>query len=282
MYLSPISLDLTFPPPVVLSPIAGGLRTRGRFKRSDPDQPLVSVITAVLNGARDLERSIVSVIGQTYRQIEFIIVDGKSTDATIDVIERYDGSIDYWISEHDRGIYDAWNKGVALANGEWIAFLGAGDAYKPTAVASYVETLIRSRSPVDLISSRVNLMDENTRSLRHWGRPFDWRQFQKAMSFAHVGALHHRSLFERFGTFDISYRSAGDYEFFMRCGKDLRALFLDAVTADVSVGGISMGEVSLRETCAIQKRYGSNSKVAEIRFCIAKLKRKLRPFFKGY
>jgi glycosyltransferase involved in cell wall biosynthesis len=90
-------------------------------------KPLISVITVVYNGSKTCEKTIKSVINQTYDNVEYIIIDGGSTDGTLDIIEKYEDKIDYWISEKDSGIYDAMNKGIKVANGDWIYFLGADD-----------------------------------------------------------------------------------------------------------------------------------------------------------
>jgi glycosyltransferase involved in cell wall biosynthesis len=105
----------------------GGLRTKGYFKKSFDDKPLVSIITVVYNGEKYLEETIQSVINQTYDNVEYIIIDGGSTDGTIDIIKKYEDKIDYWVSEMDKGIYDAMNKGIILVNGKWINFMNAGD-----------------------------------------------------------------------------------------------------------------------------------------------------------
>src|SRR5450631_3499051 len=102
--------------------LEGGRRVRGIFPELPP---LVSVITAVYNGAATLERAIQSVVSQTFPGVEFIIVDGGSSDSSIDLIRKYEHTIDYWISEPDKGIYDALNKGIDLAHGKWLYFLGA-------------------------------------------------------------------------------------------------------------------------------------------------------------
>ncbi len=93
------------------------------------DLPLISVVTVVFNGVDMLEQTIRSIVSQTYPNVEFIVIDGGSTDGTIDIIKKYEHKISYWTSEKDGGIYDAMNKGTAVATGEWIGFMNAGDSY---------------------------------------------------------------------------------------------------------------------------------------------------------
>ena len=107
----------------------GGLRSSGITKKSTDEKPLISVVTVVYNGEATLEQTILSVVSQTYENVEYIIVDGGSKDGTIDIIKKYECKIDYWQSEPDRGIYDAMNKGIGLAIGEWIYIIGADDFF---------------------------------------------------------------------------------------------------------------------------------------------------------
>ena len=116
----------------------GGLRTKGITKTSHPDEPLITVVTVVYNGAESLEQTILSVVNQTYDNIEYIIIDGNSTDGTLDIIKKYEDKIDYWQSEPDKGIYDAMNKGIELASGDWINFMNAGDRFFSDAVIENV------------------------------------------------------------------------------------------------------------------------------------------------
>lgn len=105
----------------------GGLRTKGYFKKSFRDKPLITVITVVYNGETYLEETIQSVINQTYDNVEYIIIDGGSTDGTLDIIKKYEAQIDYWVSERDEGIYDAMNKALCVKRGDWVSFLGSDD-----------------------------------------------------------------------------------------------------------------------------------------------------------
>lgn len=110
----------------------GGLRAQGSFKISLIDKPLISVITVVFNGEQFLEKTLLSIINQTYDNVEYIIIDGGSTDGTLDVIRKYEHAIDYWVSEPDSGIFGAMNKGVDAATGDYVYFLNAGDHFYST------------------------------------------------------------------------------------------------------------------------------------------------------
>ncbi len=118
--------------------MAGGLRTQGLYKAEGPE-PIVTVITIAYNCAASIEETMLSVLNQTYSNIEYIVIDGGSSDGTLDVIKKYDHVIDYWISEPDRGIYDAINKGVRASTGQWLNCMNAKDAF---ANESTVQTVI--------------------------------------------------------------------------------------------------------------------------------------------
>lgn len=202
-----------------------------------PDNPKVSIITAVYNGALYLEQTIQSVMAQTYQNIEYIVIDGGSTDGTVDILKKYDQAITHWISEKDKGIYDAWNKGLAKATGEWIAFLGADDILLPNAMELYAQEL--QGKDLEFISAKVEMVDEDLNHLLFYGRPWKWSSHKHQMKVSHVGALHHRSLFAKYGTFDASYKIAGDYEFLLRPREKLKTHFFPAVTAKMRAIGVS-------------------------------------------
>lgn len=202
--------------------------------------PLITVVTAVYNGAQTIEQTIQSIINQTFDAFEYIIVDGGSTDGTVDILRRYDGRIDFWVSEPDSGIYDAWNKAIDVARGEWIAFLESDDAYYKHALERYASFIADNRDRgYEYISSRVDLVTRDLEPIEVIGSPWEWPRFCKKMNVAHVGSLHHRSLFERYGRYDTSYKITGDYELLLRPRNKLRAGFLDNITAFMRNGGMS-------------------------------------------
>jgi glycosyltransferase involved in cell wall biosynthesis len=110
-----------------ISKLVGGLRLKDLVKSSSHDKPLISIITVVFNGKKILEETIQSVISHTYPNIEYIVIDGGSTDGTLEIIRNYEHSIDYWLSEKDHGIYDAMNKGLNIARGQFVYHLNVGD-----------------------------------------------------------------------------------------------------------------------------------------------------------
>ena len=223
--------------------IEGGLRTRGYFKTGVRGRPLITVVTVVLNGKKFLEQTIQSVIQQTYDDVEYIVIDGGSTDGTLEIIKKYDHTIDYWVSERDSGIYNGMNKGVALATGDWIGFINADDFFWNERVVERVATSLE-KLPSDILIaySQIMLLTSSGENLYVIGKPWDKikRRFKQVMAIPHPGVMHNRSLFEQHGRFDESFRSAGDYEMLLRELKTGDAVFIpNIIVAGMRQGGIS-------------------------------------------
>jgi glycosyltransferase involved in cell wall biosynthesis len=201
--------------------------------------PLITVVTAASNGAATIDKAIRSVIGQSFRDFEYIVIDAASSDGTVGILEGFGDQIHHWRSEPDTGIYDAWNKALRLARGRWIAFLGADDEYYPDALQNYADFLSsHDDGRLQYLSSRVVVMHQGRR-LASIGKAWSWPEFSRHMSVAHVGSLHRRELFEQYGAFDPSYRICGDYELLLRPRGELHAAFLPINTAIMSYGGVS-------------------------------------------
>ncbi|NTE05563.1 glycosyltransferase [Agrobacterium tumefaciens] len=208
--------------------------------------PLISIITATFNSGDVLEELIRSVISQTYNNYEFIIIDGHSTDATVNIIEKYQQHIKYWISEPDTGIYEAWNKGLKVATGEWIAFIGSDDVFLPNALQDYVNFINSLNEPkLEYVSSKIHLVRKDGKLIKTYGQPWVWNRSKLINTIAHPGSLHHRSLFDTYGDFNTKYRICSDYEFLLRPGINFVTAFLDKVTVKMAQGGASFNETKL-------------------------------------
>lgn len=198
-------------------------------------KPTISIVTAVYNGASSLEKTIESVARQLGREVEYVVIDGGSTDGTVDIIRKHSDVVACWVSEPDKGIYDAWNKGIRHARGDYISFVGADDVVHEDYARAYLDA-VKSRPDVDYWCSKVVF---DTSSPRIIGKPWKWSEFRRYMSVAHVGSLHSRHLYENFGLYDTSFRIVGDYEFLLRPAERLRAGYIDTVTVTMGAGGIS-------------------------------------------
>lgn len=218
-------------------------------------RPVISIITSTFNAAEHFEDLITSMRAQDRTGIEWIVVDGASKDNTVALANSARDVIDVFISEPDQGLYEAWNKGVALAKGTWIAFIGADDYYLPGALTTLRKAALDCTSDINLIVGSVHWTDETNKYIvREVARPWNWQKMQKWMLIGHQATLHHRSLFQQFGAFDTSLRSAADYDFFLRVGQNVQAIFIDSVLARIRVGGISKQPEAIKETQLVRQR----------------------------
>lgn len=208
-----------------------------------------SIIIATYNADDYLTRLLRSIEEQTTRNIQVIIIDGGSKDQTIEIIKQYSHIVSYWKSEPDNGIYDAWNKGVSKATGDWIMFLGSDDMLLPDALSRYVNFIenLENKRELELVSSRVQMIDRNGKPIRIKGWPFQWPLFLKEVTIAHPGALHSRRLFEKYGKYDTTYKIVGDFEFLLRPGPNLKTAFLNEVTVIMSEDGTSDSIAAIKE-----------------------------------
>jgi glycosyltransferase involved in cell wall biosynthesis len=244
----------------------GGLRTKGYFKKSFNDKPLVSVITVVFNRHEYLEQTIQSVLNQTYDNVEYIVIDGGSTDGTIDIIRKYEQAIDYWVSEPDSGIADAWNKGIPASTGDIIGLINSDDWYELNAVADVVGLLTQNRAAGVIHGNRRQWNELGTKVLGI-SRPVT--HIEKAPPFRtpvnHPTCFVRRQIYQTYGLFDKNYRVAMDYEFILRlCRHKVYFLYLNTVITNMRTGGLSCGLTGIREARDIIIRNGG--KINRVRF----------------
>ncbi len=243
--------------------------------------PQVTIITAVYNAEKYLNDCIKSVQNQSYKDFEYIIIDGGSTDGTVDIIKQHHELITCWISEPDRGIYDAWNKGLSLAKGKWITFIGADDLLYPDALQTYIQHIVAHprQHELEFVSSRIELVHENLLPIRTVGDAWVWERFRKEMCTWHVGTFHSINLFTKYGKFDPAYKSAGDYELLMRPKDKLIASFINQTTVKMRLGGIS----SVQLDRALDETYNAkikNGLISPIRGQIFKFVDKFRLYIR--
>jgi glycosyltransferase involved in cell wall biosynthesis len=210
---------------------------------------LISIIVATYNAETVIKRCIESVFCRKDEFVEFIVIDGNSTDSTVSIIREYGNKTDYLISEPDTGIYDAWNKGLNIAQGQWIMFLGADDVLMPNAIADYEKFIVNNKTKeFDIISSLLDYVDENGTHLKYIGREWDWSLFKRqGMIIAHPGMLHNRKFFEQYGHFDSSYKYCADYELLLRGGDKIKAGFMNVVMVKMQHGGASFSIKAIAE-----------------------------------
>ena len=219
-------------------------------------KPTLSVITVVYNNARDIERTLLSVLNQTYTGIEYIVIDGASTDGTLEIIKHYENRIAKLISEKDKGIYDAMNKGLALATGDYVIFMNSGDEfYAPDTV----ETVFASADDADIYYGETEMVNEQRESLgrrRHQApEQFTWRSFKYGMSVSHQAIYIKRSLTE---PYDPKYQLSADIDWILRAAKKAKKIVnVNTYVAKYLVGGMSKARhrQSLQERFDIMKRH---------------------------
>lgn len=233
----------------------GGRRTRGVERTSTPEKPLVTVITVVFNGARTIEQTILSVLAQTYENVEYLVIDGGSTDGSLDILRQYEDRIDYWQSEKDRGLYDAMNKGIALAKGDVVGMLNADDFFAaPSALADIVDGFAEG---VDAVFSCLDIVDPT--DLARVVRKYRISSFSRFMLRIGVMPPHptfycRKSCFEKAGGYRTDYQIAADFEMLARLllKHDIKWKFLDKTTVNMRSGGVSSSGIKAHWTLNLE------------------------------
>jgi glycosyltransferase involved in cell wall biosynthesis len=221
----------------------GGRRVRGTQKKLSPNKPLITLITVVFNGAATLEHTIRSVIEQTYDNVEHIIIDGGSTDATLDILRKYQDDIDYWVSKEDAGIYDAMNKGIVLARGDYIGMLNSDDYFANPSALEKITTCLKEGN-VDAVFSCLDIVDPA--NLDRLVRKYRISRFSPFMLRIGIMPPHptfycKKSCYEKAGPYRTDYRIAADFEMLVRLLLKYRITwkFIDETTVKMRSGGLS-------------------------------------------
>ena len=187
----------------------GGKRVKGFFRRCFKNKPLISIITVVFNDEKDLENTIKSVLLQDYDNLEFIIIDGGSSGKVITKIKKYESHIDYWISQKDRGIWDAWNKGIRLSTGKFICFLNVGDFFTENSINTIVRTINKNEN-IDIIFGAV-------KKKKIYSGFYPKKISMNLNIFpSFVSTFVSIDMYKKYGLFDLNFEYFNDYEFVYR------------------------------------------------------------------
>jgi len=222
--------------------------------------PLFSVITVVLNAREQIEETILSVVGQSFRDFEYIVVDGGSSDGTLDIIRKHGDGVDRWVTEPDSGIYDAFNKGISLARGAYVGLLNAGDRFVPGALQAVASVYACGGAKGTVVCGGLQIVEPLDGTVRTVirDRTILGSRF-RFMFLNHPSTFVPRTVYERVGLYDSTYRISGDFEFAHRLLRHgIEVTFIPEVITVMRAGGVSsrLSFVVLREFFRVVCKYG--------------------------
>ncbi len=234
---------------------------------------LCTIITVCYNSEEFIKQTIESVLYQTYKNFEYIIVDGGSSDETLNIIKSYEPKFDgrlRWISEPDGGIYDAMNKGILLAKGKWIGIINSDDWYEQEAI-SMIANLFSSNNDIQLIHGKIRIIDFNNNFKKIVGGLEDVKRlsYKDFMPICHPSSFVRIDVYNKLGLFNQQYKIAADYDFVMRCVEDkINIRYIDEIICNFRDGGISNTnwKKSLKESLIIKKIYDNSRIIPYITF----------------
>lgn len=214
------------------------------------NQPVISIITACYNSAKTIEDTIRSVAEQDYPYVEYIVIDGKSTDGTVEIIKKYQDEISYWVSEKDNGIFDAFNKGIMQSSGDIVGILNSDDFYAHSGVLSSVAREFIRQKTDSVYGDLVYVDSQNPdRIVRYW-RSKAYRRilFRFGWMPAHPTFFCKRDLYRKYGLFNTWMKISNDYEILLRFLYKFRAasVHIPEVLVKMRTGGNSNGSVMKR------------------------------------
>ena len=221
--------------------------------------PRLSILVATWNCVSQLEQFLESLSIQSWADWELLLLDNASSDGTAELVRVFQQRcLDRrvcWSSQPDLGIYDAWNRGLELARGDYLCFIGADDKFLESASLGKLAGLTATEA--HLITARNAYCDRQGRFLRHWGSGWQWKRMRQSMNIAHPGMLVRRDLFTQIGIFDPAFRICGDYEWFLRLPENLRTVHASDSVLRIVQGGVSHTRIVdvYAETFKAQKRH---------------------------
>ena len=212
---------------------------QGQDLNRDLEKPLVSIVTVAFNSAASIERTILSVLAQTYREIEYIVIDGGSTDGTVDIIRKWSSRISYWHSAKDHGISDAFNLGIAAAQGEFIGIVNSDDWMSPNQTELLVAALQRTDAAFAFGRLAHHKVDGSILYYMDGDSNYSSEIFWRMPPINHPTVISRRTSYETVGLFDTQRRVAMDYDWHLRAElQGLRGVYVQEATGHMMEGGI--------------------------------------------
>lgn len=201
-------------------------------------------------------------VTQAYHNFEHIVIDGGSTDGTVDIIRRYEPHLAYWHSKSDRGISHAFNLGVENSSGKWLLFINSDDFLAGSNVLNQMAGYLKQNEDADVVLGQVMVISREHGAIPiggPYGRPFRWREFIFRVTIPHQAAFINRSYFDRMGLFNEDFLTTMDYEHFLRAGPSLRVVFKPILVAYMRDQGVGKQNIrtGLRELCKAQIETGA-------------------------
>ncbi|MFD2529224.1 glycosyltransferase family 2 protein [Polaribacter marinaquae] len=207
----------------------------------------ISIITVCYNSEKTIEKTFQSVLRQSYKNVEYIVVDGGSKDATIDLVKKYESIVSKWVSEPDKGLYDAMNKGIAIATGDLVGVLNSDDIFTDEKVLENVANFHMDNPNIDASVGNILQFNEEGKTVRKYSAK-NWNPEKLKIGFmpAHPAIFFKRGLFGKYGLYHLDFTIGADYElitrFFLK--ENISWKFSNITTTSMLIGGVSSSGVS--------------------------------------
>lgn len=228
----------------------------------------ITIITVTFNAVNYIEKTILSIISQDYKNIEFIIIDGNSNDGTLNIIKKYEKFIDYWVSEKDRGIYDAMNKGIDKSTGKWINFMNAGDCFTSNTILSEIFTNSNYEKD-DILFGDRNIVDNDGNIITVDYAFEDIEMLTNQMSFGHQSSFVRTELLKKY-KFNLQYSLSADYDFFLKMLKyNYKFKYIDKIVSNFLDGGLSAQHTNrsnMEAICSLQSNFPNDTYAIDCQF----------------
>jgi len=248
-------------------------------------KPTISIITVCYFSEATIESTIQSVLSQDYPQIEYIIVDGGSKDRTLEIIAKYSENISKLISEPDKGIYDAMNKGIKLATGDIIGILNSDDIFYTSSIISDVASAFTNDLEIAAVYGNISYFNENKQNVRTWiTKPYYDRFFDDGEVPPHPSLFVKKSVYDAIGAYFPDFKISSDYEFMFRAFKvnGYKSYHLNKFIVNMRMGGESTKSLKniLIGNNEVKIAWAMNNRKPKLRFWILRISKKLLQFAK--